>query len=168
MSTSGPHLNGSALCGASPIDEWLADELEIGDPSLDMQLGLPLRGENFVDGEPQITVDYFDCTDSDSVIIVRCLLDLDGAVVDEGAERPRVLVFDTASAGDRYDPMALIAIATLIGTVLRIETAQRALSDRVRDAVQFALGAGARFRERRLEDPFESYLDEDGTAPGRG
>jgi hypothetical protein len=39
--------------------------------------------------------------------------------------------------------------------VLRLETAQRALSDRIRDAVQVALGAGARFRERRQENPLE-------------
>jgi len=155
MSTSGTQANGAAASGASPIEDWLDDDLEWGDPSLDMELGLPLRAENFVTGEPRITVDYFDCTASDSAIIVHCLLELDGAVVDEGAQQPRVLVFDTASAGDRCDPMALIAIATLSSNVLRLETAQRALSDRIRDTVQVALGAGARFRERRQENPLE-------------
>lgn len=167
MSTTDPRGNGASAAGVSAIDDWLEDEWGSDDPSLDMELGLPLRGENFVDGEPRITVDYFDCTDSDSPIIVHCLLELDGAVIDEGADRPRVLVFDTASAGDCCDPMALIAIATLIGNVLRVETAQRALSDRVRDAVQVALGAGARVRERRFENPFEDYPDEAGTAPER-
>jgi hypothetical protein len=146
--------------GVSPIEDWLEDDLEWGDPSLDMELGLPLRGENFVNGEPQITVDYFECTASDSEVIVDCLLALDGAVLDEGAQRPRVLVFDTASAGDHCDPMALIAIASLTGNVLRLETAQRALSDRMRDSVQIALGAGARFRERRFENPVAVYLEE--------
>jgi len=156
MSTTGPHTNGAARADAGPSDDWLEEDWDDTDPSLDMELGLPLRAENFVNGEPRIMVDYFDCTPSDSEVIVDCLLELDGAVLDAGADRPRVLVFDTSSAGDRCDPRALIAVATLTGNVLRVETAQRTMTDRVRDAVQIALGAGASFRERRLEDPFEA------------
>lgn len=131
-------------------DGWLDEE-----PESDVEWGLPLGAENFRTGEPLVVADYFDLAPSALAEAAEKLSGLQGAVPDEGAHTPRVLIFDRCAGGQPLDIHRLIAIATLRGTTLRVETAREATADRVRDVVRIRLGPGARHRRRTMENPFD-------------
>ena len=137
-----------------PDEDWEDSEREYG-----IECGLPLGAENFVTGEPLVTVDYFDFASAHKAAIADQLLTLEGAVPDDGAATPRILVFDTRGGHGPHDPLPLIAIATVQDQALRVETARRALAGPVRGAVQTALGARVRYRARTRENPVELYLN---------
>ena len=137
-----------------PDEDWEDSEQEYG-----IECGLPLGAENFVTGEPLVTVDYFDFAPAHKASLADRLLTLEGAVPDEGAATPRILVFDTRGGHGPHDLLPLIAIATVQDEVLRVETARRVFADPVRAAVQAALGARVRYRARTKENPVEVYLN---------
>ena len=137
-----------------PDEDWEDSESEYG-----MECGLPLGAENFVTGEPLVTVDYFDFGSAHKAAVAHGLLTLEGAVSDDGAATPRILIFDTRGGHGPHDPLPLIAIATVQDEALRVETARRALADPVRSAVQAALGARVRYRARAKENPVEVFLN---------
>ena len=83
-------------------------------------------------------------------------------IADEGARTPRVLVFDPAPRGAVLDPRSLIAVASIHRGDLRVATARAAVTDRIRRAVQAALGPLGRYRGRAREDPFEFFLNPPG------
>jgi len=140
-------------------EDWPDEDWEDSEPEFAIECGLPLGAENFVTGEPLVTVDYFDFASAHKTAIADRLLNLEGAVPDDGAATPRILVFDTRGGRGPHDPLPLIAIATVQDEALRVETARRALADRVRSAVQAALGARVRYRARTKENPVEVYLN---------
>ena len=140
-------------------EDWPDEDWEDSEPEFAIECGLPLGAENFVTGEPLVTVDYFDFASAHKTAIADRLLNLEGAVPDDGAATPRILVFDTRGGRGPHDPLPLIAIATVQDEALRVETAHRALADRVRSAVQAALGARVRYRARTKENPVEVYLN---------
>ncbi len=137
-----------------PDEDWQDSESEYG-----IEYGLPIGAENFVTGEPLVTVDYFDFAPAHKAAIADRLLTLEGAVPDDGAPTPRILVFDTRDGHGPHHPLSLIAIATVQDEALRVETARSALADPVRGAVQAALGARVRYRSRTKENPVEVYLN---------
>ncbi len=157
------HPNPGAHRSAADDDRleegWPDEDWEDSEPEYGVECGLPLGAENFVTGEPLVTVDYFDFAPAHKAAIADRLLTLEGAVPDDGAATPRILVFDTLGGGGPHDPLSLIAIATVQDEALRVETARRALADRVRDAVQTALGLRVRYRARTKENPVEVYLN---------
>jgi hypothetical protein len=140
-------------------EDWPDEDWENSEPEYGIECGLPLGAENFVTGEPLVTVDYFDFASAHKAAIADRLLTLEGAVPDDGATTPRILVFDTRGGHGPHDPLPLIAIATVQDEALRVETARRALSDPVRGAVQAALGARVRYRARTKENPVEVFLN---------
>ena len=75
--------------------DWPDEDWEDSEPEYDVECGLPLGGENLVTGEPLVTVDYFDFAPAHKAAIADGLLTLEGAVLDDGAATPRILVFDT-------------------------------------------------------------------------
>ncbi len=159
------HPTPGALRSATDDDQleegWPDEDWDDSEPELGIECGLPLRAENFVTGEPLVTVDYFDFASADKAAIADRLLTLEGAVPDEGAARPRVLVYDTRGGHGPHHPLALIAIATVQDEALRVETARRAPADHVRGAVQAACGARVKYRARTKENPVEVYLNAD-------
>jgi hypothetical protein len=140
-------------------EDWPDEDWEDSEPEYGIECGLPLVAENFATGEPLVTVDYFDFAPAHKAAIADGLLTLEGAVPDDGAATQRILVFDTRGGPGPHDPLPLIAIATVQDEALRVETAHRALADRVRDAVQAALGARVRYRARTKENPVEVFLN---------
>ena len=139
--------------------DWPDEDWEDSEPEYDVECGLPLGGENFVTGEPLVTVDYFDFAPAHKAAIADGLLTLEGAVPDDGAPTPRILVFDTRGGRGPHDALPLIAIATVQDEALRVETARSALADPVRGAVQAALGTRVRYRARTKENPVEVFLN---------
>ena len=140
-------------------EDWPDEDWEDSEPEFAIECGLPLGAENFVTGEPLVTVDYFDFASAHKTAIADRLLTLEGAVPADGEATPRILVFDTRGGRGPHDPLPLIAIATVQDEALRVETARRALADPVRGAVQAALGARVRYRARTKENPVEVYLN---------
>ena len=140
-------------------EDWPDEDWDDSEPEYGIECGLALGAENFVTGEPLVTVDYFDFPSAHKAAVAERLLTLEGAVPDDGAATPRILVFDTRGGHGPHDPAPLIAIATVRDEALRVETARRALADPVRGAVQAALGARVRYRARTKENPFEVYLN---------
>ena len=140
-------------------EDWLNEDWEDSEPEYDIEYGLPIGAESFVNGEPQVIVDYFDFAPGDKAAIVGGLLTLEGAVPDEGAATPRILVFDTRGVHGPHDLRSLIAIATVRDEALRVETARSDHADPVRGTVQAALGARVRYRSRTKENPVEVYLN---------
>jgi len=138
---------------------WPDDDWEDSEPEYGVEYGLALGAENFVTGEPLVSVDYFDFASAHKAAIADRLLALEGAVLDDGVPTPRILVFDTRGGHSPHDPPPLIAIATVQDEALRVETACRALADPVRGAVQAALGARVRYRTRTKENPVAVYLN---------
>ncbi len=138
---------------------WPDEDWENGEPEYGIEYSLPLGAENFATGEPLVTVDYFDFASAHKAAIAHRLLALEGAVPDDGAATPRILVFDTRGGHGPDDPLPLIAIATVQDEALRVETARRALVDAVRGAVQAALGDRVRYRARTKENPVEVFLN---------
>ena len=126
------------------------------DPMLEMEIGLPLSGENFVTGEPRITVDYFHVTALERDAVAAGLLDLDGAHADVGAEQTRILLFDGAGAKDAFDVRDLVAILTVRETEIAVETSRSDVTDRVRRRVEGVLGRAGRHLRRVSVDPFEA------------
>jgi hypothetical protein len=156
---SKPGVHESATDDEQLEEDWPDEEWEDGEPEDDVEWGLPLGAENYATGEPLVTVDYFDFAPAHKAAIADGLLTLDGAVPDDGPAKPRILVYDTGGGHSPHDPLALIAIATVQDQALRVETARSALADRVRDAVQAALGARVRYRARTKENPIEVFLN---------
>ncbi len=156
---SKPEARGSAADDDRLEEDWPDEDWEDSEPEYGIECGLPLGAENFVTGEPLVTVDYFDFASAHKAAIADGLLTLEGAVPDDGAATPRILVFDTRGGHGPHDPLPLIAIATVHDEALRVETARRALADPVRGAVQAALGARVRYRARTKENPVEVYLN---------
>ena len=156
---SKPGAHGSAAEDDQLEEDWPDEDWENSEPEYGIECGLPLGAENFVTGEPLVTVDYFDFASAHKAAIADRLLTLEGAVLDDGSMTPRILVYEARSDRGPQDPRSLIAIATLQDQALRVETARYALADHVRGAVQTALGARARFRELTKENPVEVYLD---------
>jgi len=155
-SKTGAHriaADGDRLEEGWPDEDWDDSEPEYG-----IEYGLPLGAENFVTGEPLVTVDYFDFASAHKAAIADRLLALEGAVLDDGATTLRILVFGTRGSHGPRDPLPLIAIATVQDEALRVETARRALADPVRGTVQAALGARVRYRARTKENPVDVYL----------
>ncbi len=116
-------------------EHWPDEDWEDSEPEYGIECGLPLGAENFVTGEPLVIVDYFDFASAHKVAIADRLLTLEGAVPDDGAPTPRILVFDTRGGHGPHDPLPLIAIATVQDEALRVETACRVLADPVRDTL---------------------------------
>ncbi len=143
---------------ARPADEPAGNDLIDEDTSFEIEWGLPLGAENFLTGEPLVVVDYFDLASSDPAATSERLLGLEGAVRDEGAPPARILIFDQHSGAEPFDVRSLIAIATVHGATLRLETARQAITDPVCDAVRNLLGPDARYRGRSRENPIEVYL----------
>ena len=139
--------------------DWLDEDWEDRDPEYDIEYGLPYGAESFVNGEPVVIVDYFDFEPGQKAAIADRLLTLEGALPDEGAATPRILVFDTRGVHGPHDLRSLIAIATVQDEALRVETARSDHADPVRDTVQAALGARVRYRLRTKENPVEVYLN---------
>ena len=156
---SKPGAHRSATDGDRLEEDWPDEDWEDSEPEYGIERGLPLGAENFATGEPLVTVDYFDFASAHKAAIAHQLLTLEGAVPDDGAATPRILVFDTRGGHGPHDPLALIAIATVQDETLRVETARGALADRVRGAVQAVLGARVRYRSRTKENPVEVYLN---------
>ena len=155
-SKSGAHRSAADDDGLE--EGWPDEDWEDSEPEYGMEYGLPLGAENFATGEPLVTVDYFDFASAHKAAIADRLLTLEGAVSDDGAPTPRILMFDTRGSHGPYDPRSLIAIAILQDGALRVETARRALADSVRGAVQAALGARVRYRARTEDNPVEVFL----------
>ena len=103
---------------------WPDEDWEDSEPECGIECGLPLGAENFVTGEPLVTVDYFDFASAHKAAIADRLLALEGAVLDDGAPAPRILVFDVRGGHGPHDPLPLIAIATVQDEALRVETAR--------------------------------------------
>ena len=140
---------------ASDFDDDCEDEY----PELEMEIGLPLRGENYVTGEPLVTVDYFAFAAQRRSAVAERLLGLDHALADEGAGPPRILLFEGPRADGNFDVLDLIAILTVREADLRVETARAELVDAVRGAVESALGDDVRHLRRRSENPVEEFLE---------
>jgi len=155
-SKSGAHRSAADDDGLE--EDWPDEDWEDSEPEYGIECGLPLGAENFVTGEPLVTVDYFDFASAHKAAIADGLLTLEGAVSDDGAPTSRILMFDTRGGHGPHDPRSLIAIATVQNEALRVETARRALADSVRGAVQAALGARIRYRVRTKENPVEVFL----------
>jgi len=156
---SKPGAHRSATDGDRLEEDWPDEDWEDSEPEYGIERGLPLGAENFATGEPLVTADYFDFASAHKAAIAHRLLTLEGAVPDDGAATPRILVFDTRGGHGPHDPLALIAIATVQDETLRVETARGALADRVRGAVQTVSGARVRYRSRTKENPVEVYLN---------
>jgi hypothetical protein len=156
---SKPGVHRSATDDERLEEDWPDEEWEDGEPEEDVEWGLPLGAENYATGEPLVTVDYFDFASAHKTAIADGLLTLEGAVPNDGRTKSRILVYDTGGDYGPHDPLALIAVATVQDETLRVETARSALSDRVRDAVQAALGARVRYRARTKENPIEVFLN---------
>jgi hypothetical protein len=159
QSHSKPEVDGSGADDDGLEEDWPDEDWEDNEPEDAIEWGLALGAENIVTGEPLVTVDYFDFAAAHKDAIADRLLTLEGAVPDDGAPSPRILVFDTRDGHGPHDAQALIAIATVQHTSLRVETARRAHTDPVRGAVQAALGARVRYRARTKENPVEVYLN---------
>lgn len=140
-------------------EDWSDEDRQDDEREDAIEWGLPLGAENFVTGEPLVIVDYFDFESAHKASLADRLLTLEGAVPDDGAVTPRILVFDTRGGRDPDDPLLLIAIATVQDEMLRVETARREVADSVQAAVQAALGARVRYRARTKENPVEVYLN---------
>ena len=156
---SNPRVHTSVADDDRSGEDWPDEDWQDGEPEDAIECGLPLGAENFVTGEPLVTVDYFDFAPAHKASLADRLLTLEGAVPDDGAATPRILVFDTRGGHGPHDPLPLIAIATVQDEVLRVETARRVFADPVRAAVQAASGARARYRARTQENPVEVYLN---------
>ncbi len=156
---SKPGVHRSATDDERLEEDWPDEEWEDGEPEEDVEWGLPLGAENYATGEPLVTVDYFDFASAHKAAIAEGLLTLEGALSNDGPTKSRILVYDTGGDYGPHDPLALIAVATVQDETLRLETARSALSDRVRDAVQAALGARVRYRARTKENPIEVFLN---------
>ena len=155
---SKPAAHRSVADDARLEEGWPDEDWEDSEPEYGIACDLPLGAENFATGEPLVTVDYFDFASAQKAAIADGLLTLEGAVPDDGAATPRILVFDTRGGHGPHDPLPLIAIATVQDEALRVETARSALADPVRGAVQAALGARVRYRARTKENPVEVFL----------
>jgi len=156
---SNPRVHTSVADDDRSGEDWPDEDWQDGEPDDAIECGLPLGAENFVTGEPLVTVDYFDFGSAHKAAVAHGLLTLEGAVSDDGAATPRILIFDTRRGHGPHDPLPLIAIATVQDAALRVETARRALADSVRSAVQAALGARVRYRARAKENPVEVLLN---------
>jgi len=159
QSHSTPGAHRSAADDDRLEEDWPDEDWEDSEPEYGIECGLPLRAENFVTGEPLVTVDYFDFASAHEAAIAERLLTLEGAVPDDGAPTSRILLFDTRGGHGPHDPLSLIAIATVQDGTLRVETACRARAEPVRGAVQSALGVRVRYRARTKENPVEVYLN---------
>lgn len=130
---------------ARVVETWEAEDFDGLDDDasilFEMETGLPLRAENYVTGEPLVTVDYFRIEAARRAAIAERLLGLEGAVADEGATLPRILLFDGHPPDGTLDVRDLIAILT------------------VRRTVESALGAGVRHLRRVAENPVDEYLE---------
>jgi len=135
-------------------DDWPEDD----DPDLDAEHGLPLSAENWATGEPLVTVDYFGFAPGAGARIAWRLFRLRGAEPDRGAEGPRIFLFDPRLPLDAPFDDALIAIATVREDDLRVETAQRALTDRIRTRIEAVLRGEIRHLRRCTENPVEECL----------
>jgi len=157
------------LAGERPVSDFDLD-FDLGDddddfddgddsyPEIEMEIGLPLRGENYVTGEPLVTVDYFCFAAARRAVVAERLLGLDHALADEGAEQPRILLFEGPCADETFNVLDLIAILTVREADVRVETARGDVVDVVRRAVASALGADARHLRRTTENPVQEYL----------
>ena len=154
-----PGAHRSAADDDRSEEDWPDEDWKDSESGYGIECGLPLGAENFVTGEPLVTVDYFDFAPAHKAAIADGLLTLEGAVLDDGAATPRILVFDTLGGHVPLDPLRLIAIATVQDEALRVETARSALADPVRGAVQAALGTRVRYRARTKENPVEVFLN---------
>lgn len=161
----------TAMAGTSPADSGAApsDDVPAGfapedfdlddidlDPMLEMQIGLPLRGENFATGEPLVTVDYFGFPPCARAGIVAALQELRHGVVDEGADRPRFLIFERETERGCYMTHDLVCIVTVLDAELRVETARDDVTDTIRETVKTSLGDAVRHLRRRQENPMEA------------
>lgn len=148
LSTPGAH--GSAADDHRPEADRPDEDREDSEPEHGIACGLPLEAENFVTGEPLVTVDYFDFASGHEDAIADRLLTLECAVPDDGAPTSRILLFDTRGGHGPHDPLPLIAIATVKDGVLRVESARRSLAETVQGAVQSALGPRVHYRGRTV------------------
>lgn len=138
----------------SDIDATLdLDEFEEFE-ELEVEWGLPLRAANFINGIPQVTVDYYDLDDENRDTVSGRMSGLVGA--DGRSDFPdetRYYFVDSAENDDRFRPQDIVGIAVLRDACLRLETNIAWHTSSLRAAIEQSLGDLIRHRLTQLEDP---------------
>jgi len=125
------------------------------DDLLQIEWGLPLTGECFVNGVPMSTADYFDVDFEDLGLIVKRLLDIDGVSdLDSGEDQARFYFFEHVCDDGTVRPRDIIGIVTFRGNQLRLETNMPQHTARVRGTIESVLDGLVRHRAQRREEVF--------------